>query len=571
MFIQKFNKLIRNKWIWGIFAVIVCFLFVASDLFRGEGGSGRGNEFATLDGQTVDYRQYQNAMLAVRIADTLANRGVSRLTPEEVSARAWRFLAAARTAEKMGLRVSDAELHQNIVDFLQSVRQFFVNEYGTFRPEFYSRFLMEQFQCSEQQFESAYAFQILVAKVCKAFSSANWASDPLADAQSHGLTDTYTLRTATVSNTFAEAEVDLSDEKLQAYYNRNKAVYQIPEQVSVRYVAFPVADFADKVEAADEDDLRFRYDSDPSRYTGEVDGVKTNLSFEAAREQLETEYKADQAKVLAQDVADDFAGLFFNETRDRDFGAEVTADGFFEAKAAAQGLTVATTGLFAAGAAVPGIEASARGAFSTAAFELEKVDPAALDRASSYDCYSDPVVGKDFVYVLAYQEKVAAHEPEFDSIREKLSTAVAAESRDALFNDSIGKLYENYTKEMDKGRPFEEVATELGLAVSTNLVMSTLEVRNLPGNPYQWASILPRIAVGESSQFILYGTGASLVYVLDRQPGDETMRDYYKKGLADKTRTDFAGNLSEDWLEENFKAMPQHLPNQEEADAEEEE
>ena len=424
MFINKFNKLIRNKWIWGIFAVIVCFLFVASDMFRGDSGSGRGNEFASLDGQAVDYQQYQNAMLAVRIADTLANRGVSRMSPEEVSERAWRFLAAARTAEKMGLRVSETEL-------LQHIKILFSDETGNFRPEFYARFLMEQFQCSEQQFEAADRLQLLVDKACTAFSLASWASEPLAEAQSHGLTDTYTLRTATVSNTFADAEVDLSDEKLQAYYNRNKAAYQIPEQVAVRYVAFPVADYADKVEAADEDDLRFRYDSDPSRYTGEVDGVKTNLSFEAAREQLEAEYKADQAKVLARNAADDFAGLFFNETRDRDFGAEVTADGFFEAKAAAQGLAVATTGLFSAGAAVPGIEASARSAFSTAAFELEKVDPSALDRASSYDCYSDPVVGKDFVYVLAYQEKVAAHEPEFDSPRRSRRKAARPSSTTA--------------------------------------------------------------------------------------------------------------------------------------------
>ena len=555
MFINKFNKLIRNKWIWGIFAVIVCFLFVASDMFRGDSGSRGGSEFASFEGKPVDYRQYQNALLAVRINDMLANRGVPRIDPDDVPPRAWRFLAAAHTAEKMGLRVSEAEL-------LQHLRALFSDESGNFQPELYARVAMG-LQCTEQQFEEADRLQLLVDKVSMAFSLANWASESLAEAQSHGLTDSYTLRTATVSNTFADAEVEIDDEKLQAYYSRNKATYQIPAQVAVRYVAFKVADYVDKVETPDEDDLRYRYDSDPSRYTGEVDGVKTNLTFDAAREQLEAEYKSEKAIDLASDAADDFAGFFFNEARDPEFGAKVTADGFFEATAAAQGLAVATTGLFAAGASVPGIEAAARAAFSTAAFDLEKADTEHLDRSSTYDCYSDPVVGKDYVYVLAYQEKSEAHEPEFDSIREKLVSAVTAEGRDTLFNEKVGKLYENYSAEMDKGRPFEEVAAELGLEVSTNMVMTTLQAQSLPGNPYQWISILPRVGVGESSQFVQYPTGATLIHVLDRQPGDESMRGYYKSSLTEKTRGDFAGNLSENWLEANFKGMEKNIPSEE--------
>ena len=57
MVIQKFNKLIRNKWIWGVFAVAIsaffAFDFLIADLNapsdRG-GGSGAG----TIAGEKVD-------------------------------------------------------------------------------------------------------------------------------------------------------------------------------------------------------------------------------------------------------------------------------------------------------------------------------------------------------------------------------------------------------------------------------------------------------------------------------------------------------------------------------------
>lgn len=543
MFINKFNKLIRNKWIWGIFAVIVCFLFVASDMFRGDGGS-RDNALGHLDGDPVAYDEYQLATLAVRVGDLLANRGMSRMEASEAEARAWRFVAAARTARKMGLQVSDAELKAHI-------KMLFCDETGAFRLDFYNRFVMDQFQSSTSQFEAADKVYLLVQKVSTAFALANWTSAPLTEAQSRGLTDTYTLQTVSVSNTFGNAEVEVSEEKLQAYYERNKALYVVPDQVSVRYVTFKVADFADKVPEADEDDLRFRYDENPARFTEEVDGVKTNLSFEAAREKLVAEYKAEKAVDLAKLAAGDFAEAFYNDGRDREREAEILAPGFFEATAAAQNLAVATTGLFSA-SAVPGIAVSDRAAFSEAAFELGP--------NASYDYYSDAVAGKELVYVLAFGEKVEEHEPGLEAVKAKVQKAVVEEERANLFSDNLSKLYENYTAEIGKGRAFEEVAAELGFSVSTNMVVAPMDPRALPGSPYQWISVLPRVGIGEDSQFVPYDDGAAFVHVTERKAGDDTMLSYYKANLSDKMRGAFAANLSENWLESNFKGMNPDIP-----------
>ena len=59
MVIQKFNKLIRNKWLWGVFAVIVggafAFDFMVDDLLRGgrEERRSDGGGAGTLAGEPV--------------------------------------------------------------------------------------------------------------------------------------------------------------------------------------------------------------------------------------------------------------------------------------------------------------------------------------------------------------------------------------------------------------------------------------------------------------------------------------------------------------------------------------
>lgn len=545
MFINKFNKLIRNKWIWGIFAVIVCFLFVASDLFRGNDGAARENSVGTLDGEPVSYEQYQEAALAVRIDDLLSNRRRTTLDDEETRARAWRFVAAIRAAQKMGLVVSDAEVKQHVA-------MAFSDQTGSFNPAFYANFVRDQFGCSTAQYEKGAAAALLVAKVSSATALANWTSPPLIDAQSRGQTDRYTLRIATISNSFDQAEVEVTDEKLSASYNLNKARYMVPDKVAVRFVTMNVADFADKVEEPDEDAVRFHYDEDPSRYTEVVDGVTTNLSFEAARDKIVAELKAEGAVDLARAAAEEFAEVFYNDSHDAATEAELLTPEFFEKAAAERGLTVQKTELFARGDVVPGVESAARTDFSDAAFSLGP--------EASYDYYSDPVVGQKSVYVLAYGELVPEHEPGLDAVKDEVRESVVAEERNRLFVDEVSKAYETYSAEAEKGRDFDELVAEIGFTASTNMVMTAFDVRNLPGNPREWITILPRLAVGETSSPVFYGTGAAFARVFDREAGDETMRENFKARLADNMRMTLGSSLSESWLESNYQAMSPDVP-----------
>ena len=61
MVILQFNKLIRNKWIWGAFAVVVCLAFCFDDFFRGSRDGEENTEtkaWGTLGGEPVDGKLY---------------------------------------------------------------------------------------------------------------------------------------------------------------------------------------------------------------------------------------------------------------------------------------------------------------------------------------------------------------------------------------------------------------------------------------------------------------------------------------------------------------------------------
>ena len=130
MLITQFNKLIRNKFVWTVFAVIIAFFFVgASVSSRGcsaDAGDRRGME-GKLFGENVTSREFAMARYF-----EMGLRYDSALTPEQSAAlreRTWARLAALRLAEQMGLGATEDEVMQA----LQQDPSFQVN--GAFSPQ----------------------------------------------------------------------------------------------------------------------------------------------------------------------------------------------------------------------------------------------------------------------------------------------------------------------------------------------------------------------------------------------------------------------------------------------------
>ena len=112
MVILQFNKLIRNKWVWGVFAIVVSLAFVApDDWFRDDNAPARTKSH--LEDMSVKY----DAKLEKDCRDILElfpenpdarNRGATR------SIEVAENYAAMASFDEAGIRVSDNVLAQAI-------------------------------------------------------------------------------------------------------------------------------------------------------------------------------------------------------------------------------------------------------------------------------------------------------------------------------------------------------------------------------------------------------------------------------------------------------------------------
>ena len=108
MVIQKFNKLIRNKLVWSVFAVIVSAAFCFDSLFNSRGD---GSDVGELGGEPVTREQYY------AVYGDVVGRGQNSRTDldeAEVKQEVMERLAVLKVAEKLALEVSDEEIKEQI-------------------------------------------------------------------------------------------------------------------------------------------------------------------------------------------------------------------------------------------------------------------------------------------------------------------------------------------------------------------------------------------------------------------------------------------------------------------------
>ncbi len=558
MFINKFNNLIRNKWVWGIFAVFVCLAFVGTDLFSSRGRGGDGSSMGTLDGKPVTYQEYNQARTVADFEIRMQRSAQSEVDSAAVEKLAWQYLAALRTAEKLGFSVSNEE----VLAAIASDPAFQNEATGKFDAARYGYILSNFFQLTESGYQQLLATRMLIAKTVAAFSSASWSSPSLIEQQSRDLSDSYTFRMFTLSNEFENAELEITDAQLEEFYNANKTVYTLPNRRSVRYVLFHANNFSKdaSIEISDED-ARYYYDEHLADFATEIEGVKTNLTFEEARTIIDTKLRQEKAAELAEDAAADFADIFYSAAPE-----QLADSSFFEATAAARGSTVVTSELFAADARfVHGIAADAVEEFVERAFALSPDSPR--------DQYSDAVSGKDAFYVLAFGSDDSSHEPGLDAVRNQVKAAVLANGKNKLFTDKAADVIEKFTAASREGKADDALAAEFSLVMSTNVTATVLEADSLKILPrgFDWAGVLSRLGNDELSPLKFVPSAAVFFRLVDRQSGDVNKLANLKDYVAAREMRMIADTVHDEWLVSNLAAMKPSSPLLDDLNAEENE
>jgi len=519
VFIYKFHRLVRHRLVWGVFAIVTAFAFIASFCFR-SGGNNRGSDtVATIGDQKItqdDFLQYENTVRGIGY-----NRNSTSPTSEIVT-QIWERIAAEQVAKNLGLKVSPRELRSKIEN-----NPAFMSTHGVFDKNRYKAILQRyvglQTADAPEIYEDYLGQQMLFQKLAAVVCSASWVTPLELEDELGGWTDQLTLHYATFSNRLNIASLSVTEPQLRAYFEAHADSFYLQNRVAVQYVALPISNFIARVNVPDED-IRAYYDDHSDLFVRTTASNTTeSMTLAEARPKIIAALKEESARHIAvTNLYESFLQI-----------ANEGSNGFRQA-AQTFHLPVAHTSLFAADGVVSGIEADAEKAFRIAAFDL---DPSQVE--GRYNV----VPGKQWVYVIATLTNNPAHAPALEEVIDRVRPLVLAKLRDEQFKEQVSSAHKNMIQSVKTGSSFEVAARAQGLNVSTSItfIASTdvdfdhvVEVRQ--------AAL--HLQPGETSDATFSTNSAIFVHMDTRVAGDplsvETLRAQVRNSLARARNTELA-------------------------------
>ena len=549
MVIQKFNKLIRNRWAWGAVAVVFCLMFVGDDIVRvfTRTSSGEGSTPDSIKSGVV----ITDPVMFNRCMDDARGYGANRdyeSSSAETMEKALKEYASLSTATANGIVVGDGEL-------ASSIRGMFGSR-GQFDFDRYSQLVRTQLGLQPRDFEGYMRREMTVKDgiLRSVLSSTAWV-DPMSLNQAIAdATDEFSIRIARFSQDSAEADAVIVDEDgLKAWYDSNIKKLELPERVKVRYVRYDATDAEVlakmNVNTNDMWDLYDQYKDD--RYTStDTNGVEIVKSFDEVKDELEKELRQ-------------IAAVEFYETnlmrrayqKGADSGVNVSR---IDAIAVEDGKTVQESDwLSLDGKVVEGFSVHYANVCPGARAFAEQV--AELDNEVE-DFRYGVVMSDTAVWLLEKSAVSPAHTPDFEEAKDKIGARALRDAKADVFKSQVEAVASQGAEAV--------LATK---NVSTNIVFSITDIQ--PGSFADQSAIVRaaiKLSKGEVSDFVSTGVGKGLLVVCDdRKAGDAAKAVLMRSQIRDQVGNaefDRLGGVWEDW---NLRRAGYEKPADDEAGAEE--
>ena len=533
MVILQFNKLIRNKWIWGVFAIIVggafAFDFLVDDLLRDDKGDrGDASSVGTLGGENVPASLFRD------ITEELRGFGQNRdwrRKSSEVNREAWEICAMLEAAKRNGLEATDAEVAKAI----RSDRSFQKN--GQFSFALYQGLLREN-SLTPERFEQFLKRRLTMSKIAESGAgSAVWASPMEVEQSVNDMTDSFTVKVARFAEDKKEAgAVKLDDEGLKKWYDEHAKSLELPERIKLRMVAFDATDtnvLAKMV--VSEDALRDHYDVTVDKYTStDTNGVETVKKFEEVRDLVDKEVRQVEA-----------VEYFVTNLNSRVYGVKA-AEGKsrLDEIAAEEGRKVVTTDWFAP-------DGTYKEGFMKRAYQIcpgaQTLNEVVAELDSDSEDLRYGVVRSDrTVWLVEKVETSPAHVPTFEEAKE----IVRPRALDAAKADAFKAKVEAIAKKgVDAVLASDNVSTNITFAVCD------LNSGAFPDqNAIAGAAI--KLRKGEISGFTSTGKGRGLLVVCeDRVPGDAAKAQIWKLQVRGSAEALQRRQIPEAWQKWNLERL----------------
>lgn len=529
MVILQFNKLIRNKWVWGVFAIAISAFFCLDEsLLRGNGEESPKTGAGKLAGEDVD------PALFAAIADDLRGVGRNRdwkTEQHEINRKAWENYAALVVAGKDGIEATDEEVKAMI----RRDPSFQVN--GSFSFKLYDRLLREN-SILPEDFERSLRRRITLMRIGQSvLGAAAWSSPMELDQAVSDMTDTFTVKVARFSQTREEAAaVKVDDAQLKKWYEENKSTLELPERVKIRFVRYNAADpkILAKMDVT-EDDMKDRYDATLDRYTStDTNGVEKVKKFEEVKGIIEKELRQIAA-----------VNYFETNALDRAYSKKAAkGSSRVDEIAKEDKLKVETSDWFS-------FDGDYKEGFMKRVWEICPGAESFVERVAELDPSSEDyryavVSSSRSVWLVEKAEVSPKHTPSFEEAKNAIRPRVLSDAKAAAFKAKVDAIVKKGAKAV--------LATK---DVSTNIVFTVADV--LPGTfPDQTmvARAVSKLKKGEVSEFTLTSPGKALVVVCeDRVEGDVAKAAVLRSQIQSEVSMLQARQLPDSWLKWNLERM----------------
>jgi peptidyl-prolyl cis-trans isomerase D len=329
----------RNAQTWVIKGVLlaVVLAFVVTIFYqwgvRSSGGPTR-SEVATIFGQPVSIREFQNISNALQQryrdifrmqaeVDLNEQFNFREMALEELARRA----ILLRLAQQYGVVVTQQELEDSIAEIAPFQDQ------GRFSLARYQAFLRSRVPpIAPRQFEEQQRQALVLQKVTTLLTEGIQVTDAEVEQTYRRDSERIAARYVILTTTSFEAQVIMTDEALQGYYEAHKERYREPEQRQIRYVAIPLQRFTPHYEPAAEEVSEY-YARHLDMFQGQEQVRARHILFKvaasAAAEQEEQARGRAEAVLVSLRNGADFATLAQQHSEDTATAAQGGDLGYF--------------------------------------------------------------------------------------------------------------------------------------------------------------------------------------------------------------------------------------------------
>lgn len=507
MLISKFNKLIHNKILWTAIAILVSLAMVGLFSPSTQGSNTSANTIGELFGEPVTRDELMRARLYVQaFQPTRGDEDQQQMIQDE----AWRRLAIRRYAEKLGIRVSKAEIQETI----KRDPSFAVD--GTFSRQRYQQLVERQIGVTREVFEDYLRDELLLQKMQAVIGTTLWIAPAELQQSVERFTDQFTLDVVELSISNLVSNVEVSSADIREFYDQNPSLFNAPELRSVYYVEWPVAEIAKTVNVSDVQ-IQDAYDRNIDDYS--VTDTNTMTVSYTPLEDVADDLKAKVAAREALGIAGEYALQFLDDLSMMDYGDPVT----IHSVAKEQGLTVKTSEWFSATSPPPDISAGSD--FSQAAFELDPED--------TTTSYSSTIIGDDAVYVMAWNTNRPSFLQPFEDVAEQAAELATEQARLTAFTERIDDIHQQFAEAISDDSDVKKAAEKLDIPVKTVGPFSVYDAdpEDIPFFSDIAPTVLPMQAGELSEPVNISETEALVIYIAERAPGDPAEAEALKPDI----------------------------------------